>query len=207
MSLKLSIVSVAAATALVLLIAVFTTAAQDIELCRCTAKFEHFYDQRLLIQQQLHEEGDRSLDAYDNKDYYINDDGYYVVEGVRVLPDDDPVCVDSADDEARVGSDTTPAPAPYKRDGILAKVFGQGRSLLESDEDYDKDADRPLQLRTLMGMMGRKRMMGGKRMMSSSSHDDYYTDGMDNSKGKVSVFCHSRMMSYGSSKCYITAIL
>ena len=177
-----SLIVVISATALIVLNAAITTLAQDVGLCRCTAKFEHFYDRRSLMQQQrlpvLPVDGDRSLSfrnyAYDYSDYYIDDDGYYVVEGVRVLPDDDPACDGSADDEERAGSDTT---RPYKRDGILARVFGQGRSLLNIDYDDEEEEDgmvedRPLQLRTLMGMMG-----GSGGMMSSSSSDpsdDYY---------------------------------
>jgi hypothetical protein len=176
-----SIVVALCTTTLLVLNAAVSTLAQDTELCRCTAKFEHFYDRRSLIQQPQ-EEGDRSLTfsnyAYDYKDYYIDDEGYYVVEGVRVLPDDDPACDGSADDEK-----TT----PYKRDGILARVFGQGRSLFEHDEDEeDMEEELPQQLRTLMGMMG---MMGGSGKASSSSSDpsdDYYNYGDGGyGKGKV----------------------
>ena len=183
-----SIVVVLSATALLVLNAATTTLAQDTELCRCTAKFEHFYDRRSLMQQQQRQqkEGDRSLVFSNNAyDYYIDDDGYYIVEGVRVLPDDDPACDGSADDEQRTKSDTAPAAAPTKREGILAKVFGQGRSLFEHDEEHDMEEDHPLTLRTLMGMMG------GSGMMSSSSDggsDDYY----NYSKGKVCI-CLCRM--------------
>jgi hypothetical protein len=193
-----SICFVASVTALfVLNAAVPTVVAQDpIELCRCTAKFEHFYSHRSLMQQQqeLPEDGDRALSfsnyAYDYKDYYIDEEGYYIVEGVRVLPDDDPACLESADDEEdeeRVRSDTAPASAPattpYKRDGILARVFGHGRSLMEIDEEEDMDEDRSLLLRTLMGKMGGK---GGK-----GYDDDYYSYGSDYGKGKVRDYGHS----------------
>ena len=152
----------------------------DVDLCRCTADYEHFYDRRSLLQQSPSREveGDRALlfSNYDN--YYVDDDGYYVIDGVKVLPDDDPACDDSADDAA-----------PYKRDGILARVFGQGRSLFDQeeeqyDEDQEKEEDIP-QLRTLMGMMSGSGMMSS----SDSGHDDYYNyydDGY--SKGKVSFF-------------------
>lgn len=172
-------------TTLLVLSAAITTFAQDVELCRCTAKFEHFYDRRSLIQQQSEEE-DRSLAfrnyAYDYKDYYIDDDGYYVVEGVRVLPDDDPACDGSADDEKRTESDTK----PYKRDGILARVFGQGRSLFKDDEEDEEDMkdENPQQLRTLMGMMG-----GSGKTSPDGGSDDYYNYADDGyySKGKVCI--------------------
>ena len=187
-----------AVAALFVLNAAVSIVAQGVDLCRCTAKFEHFYDRRSLIQQppSENEEEDRSLAfsnyAYDYKNYYIDDAGYYVVEGVRVLPDDDPACDDSADDEVRTtsssaSSDTTPATTPYKRDGILARVFGQGRSLYEPDEEDEQDLSQAQQLRTLMGMMS-----GGSGKGSSSSDggsDDYYNYGGDAeySKGKVRV--------------------
>jgi hypothetical protein len=155
------------------------------ELCRCTAKFEHFYNRRNLLSIQQQE--DRTLlfenYAYDYTGYYIDDNGYYVVEGVRVLPNDDPACsggdddylrTDSANDAVAYDEATSP---PNQRTGILAKVFGTGRSLFdvysgeENEESSNQDEFEPEQ-RTLMGMMG--------GMMSSS--DEYY------GKGKVRLY-------------------
>ena len=188
------------AVTLILLNAAVSTFGQVTEQCRCAASFEHFYDRRSLSQQQQQaEEGDRSLAfsnyAYNYKGYYVDDEGYYIVEGVRVLPDDDPACDGIADDENRVsaqGSDTT----PFKREGILAKVFGSGRSLSldEQDVEEDKVEEQPSQLRSLMGMMssyyygddgysGGKGGKGGKGGMGGKGYD-YDDDG--HIKGKVS---------------------
>ena len=184
------------AVTLILLNAVVSTFGQATEQCRCAASFEHFYDRRSLSQQQQQaEEGDRSLAfsnyAYNYKGYYVDDEGYYVVEGVRVLPNDNPACDGVADDENRVsaqGSDTT----PFKREGILAKVFGSGRSLSSDEQDVeDKVEEKPSQLRSLMGMMssyyygddGYSKGKGGKGGMGGKGYD---CDDDGYSKGKVS---------------------
>lgn len=183
----------ASATTLILLNAAVSTFGQDTEQCRCVASFEHFYDRRSLSQQQP-EEGDRSLAfsnyAYDYKDYFVDDEGYYVVEGVRVLPDDDPACDGTADDENRVstpGSDTT----PFKREGILANVFGSGRSLSSHEREMKEDEveEQLPQLRSLMGMMssyyyggdGGKSGNSGKGGKGGKGYDD--DGGYDYGKG------------------------
>ena len=53
--------------------------------CRCAAEFERFYDRRWLL------ESGRLL-ATVNHDFYVNGDGYYVVDGITVLPDDSDKC-------------------------------------------------------------------------------------------------------------------
>jgi hypothetical protein len=155
--------------------------------CRCTADFEHFYARRALQEQpqsQLDEE--RSLlfknHGYDYKGYYIDDDGYYVVEGVKVLPDDDPACNGSKDIRSGAKADKAAA-KPYKRDGILARVFGHGRSLLSDNEidedeeheetvDVDEEEDVETQQRALMGMMSSKGYY-----QYSYDDDGYYGNG------------------------------
>jgi hypothetical protein len=180
-----------ATTLLLLLNTAVIALGNDVDLCRCTAKFEHFYDRRSLLQQSPREvEEDRSLlfsnDAYDYDVYYVDDNGYYVIDGVRVLPDDDPACDGSEDDAATA--------APHKRDGILARVFGQGRSLVEPEEvhnmEEEEDGQDIPQLRTLMGMMS----SGGMMSSSDSGYDDYYNYGDDGySKGKVRFFQYGAM--------------
>lgn len=173
--------STSSTTALLLLNTAAVALGNDVDLCRCAAEFEHFYDRRSLSQQSPRElEAERSLqfsnNAYDYDDYYVDDNGYYIIEGVRVLHDDDPACD---------GSATT---APHKRNGILARVFGQGRSLLEQEnekysEEQEEEEGVP-QLRTLMGMMSG----GGMMSSSDSGYDDYYNYGDDGySKGKVRI--------------------
>ena len=151
-------------TVVVLLFGVVTwtvpSALAQTELCRCTAKFEHFYDDR---RRALREQQDRTLlfqtKAYDYSDYYIDDDGYYIVEGVRVLPDDDPAC--SGNTNRSFSSQ------------LYAKIFGNGRNLGEEDEDELIADEEPH--RALMGMMS-----------SYGYSDDYYSYG----KGKVSGWKH-----------------
>jgi hypothetical protein len=131
-----------------------TVVAQSTTLCRCAAQFEHFYDRRALREQQ-----ERHLPflhgAYNYTGYYVDDNGYYIVEGVRVLPDDDPACID---DNRRSYSSS-----------LFHKIFGNRN--LEGESIEEKEDEEPQ--RALMGMMG---------MMSSYGYsDDYYSYG----KGKV----------------------
>ena len=103
---------------ILLVLAIASSVYAQTELCRCTAKFEHFYDNRRTLLRD-----DRSLSfrnyVYDYSDYYIDDDGYYIVEGVRVLRDDDPACDDEYDDRS---------------DSVLGKIFGY-RVLNDNDEE------------------------------------------------------------------------
>jgi hypothetical protein len=97
--------------------------------------------------------------TYDYTDYYIDDDGYYIVEGVRVLPDDDPACAEEDDNHSYSSL-------------LFSRIFGNSRHLGEEGNEMIMDEEESH--RALMGMMG---------MMSSSGYsDDYYFVG----KGKVS---------------------
>jgi len=64
-----------------LLLPAAIVAVRDTNLCRCEAPYEHLYARRL---------------AYYQNDYsrtHIDDDGYYIIDGVRVLPTYDDACV------------------------------------------------------------------------------------------------------------------
>jgi hypothetical protein len=60
---------------------------QDNELCRCEASCEHFYSRWAPR---------NSMSSYDYRyDYttaYLDTNGYYIIEGVRVLPSDNGTC-------------------------------------------------------------------------------------------------------------------
>jgi hypothetical protein len=164
-----TMVSALVSSSLIALLAVGTaTTKAQTDLCRCTANFEHFYDRRRNLRDD-HVEG-RTLAfknyVYDYSDYYIDDDGYYIVEGVRVLPDEDPACIEDDNDKS-----TT------KR--VFARIFGKRNLVhaLELDET-NQDENREQQ-RTLMGMM-------------SEYTDDYYFDELEvDGYGKGKVCCCS----------------
>jgi len=65
-------------------------ASGDTDLCRCEASYEHFYSRRL------------DYYHYDYKNTYMDDDGYYIVDGVRVLPSYDEACVDNGNHMAEM---------------------------------------------------------------------------------------------------------
>lgn len=75
--------------------------AHEPALCRCEASFERFYDRR----HRLLEGFERGLKLsavrnfpYDYDSAYTNDEGYFVIDGVIVLPDDSERCQDSNHD-------------------------------------------------------------------------------------------------------------
>ena len=67
-----------------LLVSAAFVVAEDTKLCRCEAFYEHLYSRRLAYYQ------------YDYSRTHINDDdddGYYIIDGIRVLPSYDEACV------------------------------------------------------------------------------------------------------------------
>jgi hypothetical protein len=141
-----TMVSALLSVSLFALIAIGTATAQGTtDLCRCTAYFEHFYDRR-----RRHNRNSRDLNnyVYDYSDYYIDNDGYYIVEGVRVLPDDDPACMEADDDVS-----TTQR--------VFARIFGPRHLIHELElDETNQEVNREPQ-RTLKVMMSRY-------------NDDYY---------------------------------
>ncbi len=76
---------------LLLLIGYTIPTIATIELCRCTANFEQFYD-------SPHYDDDHSKTSesirypYNYNDHYIDTDGFVIVEGIRVLSDRSTAC-------------------------------------------------------------------------------------------------------------------
>jgi hypothetical protein len=140
-------------------------------------------------QQQRQEELNRSLARRKSPYDYIDDNGYYVVDGVRVLPDDDSACNGSKEDMVPAPS---PADAPYQREGILANVFGHGRSLLEDDVDHHLEKDQSQYLRTLKkGKMHGK----GKTTFTADQVDDYYNyDSVGKGRKKMVRICQCELL-------------
>ena len=92
------------------------------DYCRCEAEFERFYDDRRLQEQnRILETGQHSS--------YTNDDGYYVVDGIVVLPKDSDECSAFPDVATRAAN------IEY-----FMSRFGKHRDLWD-EEDADDDED------------------------------------------------------------------
>lgn len=90
--------------------------------CRCEAEFERFYDRRRLL------ESGRIL-ATVKHGFYVNDAGYYVVDGITVLPDDRDEC------SANPGATTRTANIDY-----FMSRFGNHRELLDKIDADERQA-------------------------------------------------------------------
>jgi hypothetical protein len=65
----------------------------SIELCRCAADFERFYDASYHQSRDSHSVTTQSNRyPYNYKDHYIDENGYVIVEGIRVLSDSSTAC-------------------------------------------------------------------------------------------------------------------
>lgn len=113
------------------------------ELCRCEATFEKFYDRRNLRHSSAY-----LPYAYDGA--YMNEQGYYVVEGIIVLPDDSEYCN-----------------AHSVRVRKWMALYGDGhRDLLEGTADVAEEAletEQERGTRNLNGKGGRKGSKSSKR--------------------------------------------
>jgi len=153
----------------ILLVAVlgnfYVVKAHQYQQCRCEAEFERLYDRR-----QLRGGSNRrdlayvAGQPYNYDGAYTNDQGYYVVEGVVVLPHDSKYCDDG------------PVSVFDKRNPWMAS-YGGHRNLLENDLEDEGDMEHH-DPRILKG--GSKRSKagrnGGKKYL-------YYYGG----KGKVHI--------------------
>ena len=135
-----------------------------VDLCRCEAKFEYFYSDR-----RLQSEADRELSyglGYDYGDTYVDSDGFYIVEGVRVLPDSNPAC------------SATKAVAPGNIGGY-GGIFDHNNRELNMGQDFSWLLDRGSGSAKSSSTSG-KSGMGGMGGMSGMSG----LDGMSGLEGK-----------------------
>ena len=154
--------------------------ASETALCRCEASFERLYDRR---RRHLLEGFDRGLTnsasdsfPYDYGTAYINDEGYFVIDGVVVLPDDNELC-QTLDHDNRVKAWMT--------------LFGERRNL---KEDSNKQQQEQQQSRALRGKLrngpqgkgqGKNGMMSGAiRNDPSEFSRQYYFYGQGKAYGK-----------------------
>jgi hypothetical protein len=70
------------------LLSIFAVATVHDDYCRCEAEFERFYDRRHLGE---------------TVSSYVNEDGYFVVDGIIVLPSDSDECRTHDDDDYYYG--------------------------------------------------------------------------------------------------------
>jgi hypothetical protein len=149
-------------------------------LCRCPDATEDFYAHResvlstggasacseMLDSRSSSASQDMASTTYDYTDVYQDDEGFYIVEGVRVLPLFDPACQE-ASTFGQVGSS------------------GRGSSLdLDGDEETEVEVQRGL-----MGMMGSKGYgYYGKGKGKGHSYGRGYSKGMGKGKGGYSYY-------------------
>lgn len=130
--------------------------------CRCEAKYEDFYDRRRGLTSG--DNSHRDLGGQDSYQYggaYEDDEGYYVVDGVRVLPKSDSAC------------DTRGHQNYFDNNRALSEISSS--EINEEDEEEESTNETVLHQRTLKGMgMGHY----------SYDEDDYYYNNY-NSKGSV----------------------
>jgi len=145
------------------------------ELCRCEAEFEMFYDRRRLLKGpavlNAPPHGSREL-SYRYDDSYVNDDGYYVVNGVVVLPSDSDFCIDQP-----------VRPHSASIENFMA-LFGGRRDLMEEAGDYDDDEeDEDMEEEMEAGEVHRN-LKGSSSSKSKGGGGDYY---YGKGKGKVRI--------------------
>lgn len=158
-------------------------------MCRCEAEFENFYDRR-----RLREVLPRVLHStpYDYSDAYVDEDGYSIVEGVRVLPSNECTILGHSMEKRWIGnimrtsrggtSSTTDALSGWR------SIFGRGgRSLADEEEreNVDKEAedeapsptDRYYDFKNDIKVVARVRQLKGSSKGDYHSTDDYYFSG------------------------------
>lgn len=145
--------------------AVVVEAQSPTSVCRCEAKFEYLYQDRRLLADESRDLTDGGY-AYDYGDAYFDTEGYYVVEGVRVLPKTDPACRESA----------------LAVSGFRG-IFDHNRNLIADDEDREEEEVGVPHKRSL----GKDGTSGkGSKGQSYQDDDYYYTAESNGGKGKVS---------------------
>lgn len=139
------------------------------DYCRCEAEFEHFYDRRQLL------ESGRILET-GNHDHYVNDDGYYVVDGIVVLPNDCDQC------SAYAGVRTRTATVDH-----FMSIFGNHRDLLDKNDADDNQAIRKYENEKGGATEGDEEKVAVLRNLKGSSKSYYFYGGTGKGKGKGKV--------------------
>jgi len=150
------------------LVASSLSAVMGKDLCRCEAEFEQLYGRRRLMEGPKRVLAGKSY-PYDYDNSYVNDEGYYVVDGVVVLPDDSPYCSHTTHND-------------YQKS--LYKMMGGHRDLLEEEDEEEEVEDAPRELRGGGSKSSKGDYYyggGGGSKSSKGDYGDYYYGG----KGKV----------------------
>ena len=133
------------------------------EICRCEAEFERFYGKRRLRESPT----SRFLHSYhyNYQNAYINNQGYYVVEDVVILPRESNHCAKEAEGQPLYSQDV--AVNNFKN------IFGSGRRHLadQTAEYFGNEIDS----RAAREVRGTQR---GKRSSSKDYYYDYGGEGM-----------------------------
>ena len=133
--------------------------------CRCEAEFERFYGGRRLLEGPTSRLLHSFSHHYDYQSAYVNDDGYYVVENIVVLPRNSKHCLTNDSGQSSI----------VAVQNFMNMFGGGGRHLVEEAARGTEHKERP---RSTSELRGTQR---GKRSSSSKQH--YYFYG---GKGKVS---------------------
>ena len=161
-------------------------------MCRCEAEFENFYDRR----RRLREVSPRDLRStpYDYSDAYVDEDGYSIVEGVRVLPSNECAIMGYAEKRwsgiiGRTSGGGTSSSTTDALSGWLNMFGGGGRNLAfeEERENVDNEdddenaasspADQYFDFRNGVKGATRLRKLKGSSKGYYASTDDYYYSG------------------------------
>ena len=151
------------------------------DYCRCEADFERFYDRRRLL------EGGRIL-ATVNPDYYVNDDGYYVVDGITVLPNDSDQCSAHGGVTTRTANIALFFSSFGNHRGLLDKAYADDDQIIRKDEIEKVETDDEEHAVAAM-----RNLKGGSK--SGSKKNYYYYGGKGKGKGKGKVRFVSRIFS------------
>jgi len=150
------------------------------EYCRCEAEFERFYGRRRLLGGPTTRLVDisvtNSYHHYNYEDAFVNDQGYYVVENVIVLPGSNEKC------------DARPAGDHYDVDNFM-NIFGGDRRGLEG-HDAGVRVTPPRKPRELLRRNLSKVGKGGKNINTSNVYNFY------GRKGKVCTTTNYTMPQY-----------
>ena len=128
----------------------------QIELCRCAADFEQFYDVNSHRDTSKITTTKSIQYPYNYNDHYIDQDGYVIVEGIRVLSDSSTACAHANSDD---DDDNTDA-------AVVVDDDHEGRArFLMMGGHHDSEGNNIIQQRIHTSMSQRTRALGGMMMM------------------------------------------